>query len=91
MILHLIQRSPFSNSAFEDCLKIYKPKDSILFMEDGVYALNHHATKNMTKNIYALNDDIQARGLTAPPQIKAIEYHKFVSLCQTHTQVMSWY
>ncbi len=89
MNLHLIQRSPFSNSALEDCLKIIDKNDSILFMQDGVYSLNHPSIKAISNTSYALNDDLLARGIES--KLNNIDYPSFVDLCESHDKVLSWF
>ncbi len=91
MTLHLIQRSPFSNSALKDCLTIIDSKDSILLMEDGVYGLQHTLMQQAQSTAYALQEDITARGLTSKSGIKEIDYCEFVTLCSQHKHVISWY
>ncbi len=91
MTLHLIQRSPFSNSALQDCLNTLDSQDSILLMQDGVYGLNHPLLSNTQVTTYALLDDLNARGLDAKNAIKNIEYPEFVALCTSHKHVISWY
>jgi len=91
MTLHLIQRSPFSNSALKDCLNIIAAKDSVLLMEDGVYGLQHSLMQQTKLSAYALQEDISARGLDSKGNIKEIDYCEFVNLCGQHQHVISWY
>ena len=37
-MLHTINKSPFQNSALENCLRLARDGDVILLLEDGVYA-----------------------------------------------------
>ncbi len=89
MILHLIQRSPFSHSALDDCLKIIGTDDSLLFMQDGVYSLNHPTINTISATFYALLDDVLARGIKTSSN--NIDYTAFVELCQKHDKVISWF
>ena len=101
MILHLIQRSPFSSTTLTDCLSIIGKDDSILFMQDGVYALNHPILETVQHPRYTLQDDVEARGLItnantagnskADTSIESIDYSKFVQLCTLHEKVISWF
>ena len=91
MTLHLIQRSPFSNSALKDCLNIFDPQDNILLMEDGVYGLQHPLLQQTQLTVYALQEDISARGLDSKDTIKEIDYCEFANLCSQHKHVISWY
>ncbi len=91
MTLHLIQRSPFTNTVLKDCLNIADPQDSILLMEDGVYGLQHPLMQQTQLTAYALQEDISARGLNSKNSIKEIDYCEFVNLCSQHQHVISWY
>ncbi len=37
-MLHTVNKSPFQNSALENCLRLVRDGDVILLLEDGVYA-----------------------------------------------------
>lgn len=100
MTLHLIQRSPFSHSALQDCLNIIHAQDSVLLMEDGVYGVQHSLLQNRPLQpsqqpsqwpTYALQADVSARGLSSQGNIKEIDYCEFVKLCCAHQHVISWY
>lgn len=91
MVLHLIQRSPFSSTALSDCLNIIGAQDNLLFMQDGVYIQNHPSLKSLTNSVYVLKDDLNARGLTISNTGKSISYPEFVHLCTEHEKVISWY
>jgi len=91
MVLHLVQRSPFQHSALRDCLNLCADTDAILLMEDGVLGVNHTDLKTVTVPLYALQDDLSARGLNAPDTIKACGYDEFVELCGQYKQVVSWF
>lgn len=92
MILHLIQRSPFSSSVLDDCLDIADSSDALLLMEDGVYGIQHSDIPK-DKDVYALQEDVEARGITiqANSDIKLCNYDDFVSLTTQYNQVISWF
>jgi tRNA 2-thiouridine synthesizing protein B len=99
-MLHLIQKSPFQSQCLNECLKVASDTDSFLLMLDGVYALqspdflNHDVITN-NKNIFILEDDLLARGLSIPESheknISAIDYQKFVELTLNNSKTLSWY
>ncbi len=91
MVLHLIQRSPFSSTSLSDCLNIIGNEDSLLFMQDGIYIQNHPTLPGISNPVYVLQDDLKARGLTANELSKSIDYQEFVKLCILHEKVISWY
>lgn len=89
MVLHLIQKSPFQNSAFADCLNIIDSDDTILLMQDGIYALLHPLLQTTNNPIFALDTDLLARGIIT--NFKTINYQELVSLCCQHKQTISWF
>lgn len=91
MVLHLIQRSPFSSTTLSDCLNILGNEDSLLFMQDGVYIQNHPTLPDIINPVYVLQDDLKARGLLTSTLGKSINYQEFVLLCTQHEKVISWY
>ena len=91
MVLHLIQRSPFSSTTLSDCLNIIGSKDSLLFMQDGVYIQNHPNLASIKNSVFILQDDLKARGLKKSSVGKGIDYQEFVQLCTQHEKVISWY
>ena len=98
--LNLINKSPFERNCLESCLRLTKPKASILFIEDGVYATLENTSKSYMirghkkdLKFYVLSTDIEARGLTEMTIIegvKSLDYEGFVDLVETHDAVHSW-
>ena len=92
MILHIINHSPFKTHDLADCLRVYRQKDSLLLIEDGVYAVLK-ADKLEGVRCYALIDAIDARGLRnrVSDALTLIDYDQFVDLTVEHKQLCSWY
>ena len=96
-MLHTINKSPFANNTFETSSRFFQPGDPILFIEDGVYAVQaknkfSSALSGILKNnpVYALGPDLNARGITEiTPGVKTIGFDGFVELVEEH-QVNSW-
>jgi sulfur relay protein TusB/DsrH len=65
--------------------------DQILFIEDGVYALLSDEALNNRSEVYALEIDVIARGLTEKISCKVITYQDFVSLCVETDQIKNWF
>ena len=40
--------------------------------------------------LYALDEDLAARGLQAPERVRAVDYPAFVELCTRYAKVNSW-
>lgn len=96
--LHIVSKSPFSNSALAECLRICGAKSVIILIEDAVNAALANAEwamqlKSAGHNVFVLQADIDARGLTTliEPSFTMIDYMGFVQLCCDHTPIVSWY
>jgi tRNA 2-thiouridine synthesizing protein B len=96
-ILHTVNQSPFSHQALNNCIHVYTEGDAILLLENGVYAclLSQPLIEALSnKKVFALSDDIEARGLDScqiSNQIEIISFKKFVELTIEHDMVQSWY
>ncbi len=96
--LHLLSHSPFTDSRFDSCLALLAAGDALLLSGDAVYALQPGSQPLQTLQqsgtgiaVFALFEDLQARGLSAVPgQVTAIDYAGFVELCIAYTRVNSW-
>lgn len=96
--LHIINKSTSHSALFEQCLDVLHPEDSIILIEDAVYACSDsEATALFSKNItvYALQADIQARQIDTTGQlthrVNVIDDEEFVQLCTMHKKTMSWF
>jgi tRNA 2-thiouridine synthesizing protein B len=99
--LHTINKSPFMNNTLNSCIKVCTCNDGILLIEDGVYgaltsspcAKALEALAEAGTKVYALTEDVKARGLTEKiaPGIQLANYNAFVQLALDHRCVQSWY
>ena len=96
-MLHTINKSPFSTDSLETCIRFLQPGDPVLFIEDGVYAVQQanrfsETLAGVMKNnpVYALGPDLDARGISNIVEgVSSIDYDGFVDLVVEH-QVKSW-
>ncbi|QHM73554.1 sulfurtransferase complex subunit TusB [Mixta intestinalis] len=95
-MLHTLNSSPFQCD-YTLLLRMLQPGDDLLLMQDGVLAGLQGSNMlapllNSPARIWALRDDLLARGLTAQlsPEITAIDYNDFVTLTLNHKQQMPW-
>lgn len=92
--LHTVNKP---GQALELCLRSLLLGDSILLIEDGVYALFEasEVLSDVLRNVpvFVLQADVMARGVTNRDQlnITAVDYTGFVELTETHDKVMSWH
>lgn len=99
--LHTINKSPFSHTTLASCLQVCGQQDGILLLEDGVFgALNSSPCAEELSaviatgvKIYALSDDVNARGLLEKlrSDVLMTDYNGFVQLSIKHNCVQSWY
>lgn len=99
-MLHILRHSPHSESRFASCLRTINSGQSMLLIEDAVYGLSPHTTARntleylpSTVHIYALDTDLQARGLALddlPSRVTIINYSMMVDLCLEHSKAVSW-
>jgi tRNA 2-thiouridine synthesizing protein B len=96
-MLHTINKSPFSGDTFDTCIRFFQPGDPVLFIEDGVYAVQNGnkfsevlAGVLQTNPVYALKPDLDARGISElAAGVATVDYEGFVDLVEEH-QVNSW-
>ena len=98
MILHTLNkppRAPAAIACFEVLAASSEDRDSLLLLEDGVYMAdnsNEELVRQVPTRIYALDLDIEARGLAhrVLPSIKVISYADFVQLVVEHKMTKAW-
>jgi len=98
--LHLVNKSPAGGNAISTCLRMAKPGDSILLIEDGVYAALADAdfadilSRHMGDfTIFVLGPDVAARGLADTGlimDIGVLDYEGFVDLVAENDLTQSW-
>jgi len=99
-ILHIVNKSPTDRNAFDTCFRMASPEDSILLIEDGVYAAvadAEFASKINTRlndfSFYVLGPDVAARGLgdiSLIKEIDVVDYKGFVDLVAENDLTQSW-
>ena len=99
-MLHTVNKSPFERNTLDACLRMAVPGNSVLFIEDGVYAAVNgtKATPQVAEAMsgmafYALGPDLAARGVAESKLIdgiKVVDYAGFVDLVTSHERVQSW-
>lgn len=96
-MLHTVNKSPFQNSALENCLRLARDGDVILLLEDGVYAAAAGTVKSSLIEqavrrhaVYAIEADLKARGLDKlVKEVRIAGYGDFVDLVEKHP-VHAW-
>lgn len=93
--LHLLSHSPFGDTRQDSCLRIAGPEDAVLLSGEAVYALLSagepwRRLQSSGLPVYALEEDVLARGLEAGPGVTMVDYPAFVRLTLTYDKVNSW-
>lgn len=96
--LHLLSHSPFDDSRLDSCLLLLGADDGILLTGDATYALRPGSKPAQALQalpagnaLFALQEDLQARGLDdAPSRVAAVDYPGFVELCTHFEKVNAW-
>lgn len=99
-MLHIVNQSPTERPALATCLRLARKGDSILLIEDGVYAAVENPAlveQTMLSNgqfkLFVLAPDLQARGLQNDKLIQGFEvvnYAGFVDLVAANQLNQSW-
>jgi tRNA 2-thiouridine synthesizing protein B len=97
-MLHIINKSPLTNSSLDSCLRVAQAGD-ILLIEDAVYAAAFgNAFEGKIREamgrfkIYVLQPDLEARGLADRiiAGVLPVDYGGFVDLTTTNKNCQSW-
>jgi tRNA 2-thiouridine synthesizing protein B len=97
-MLHIINKSPLTNSALDSCLRVAQSGD-ILLIEDAVYAATSgNAFEGKIREamgrfkVYVLQPDLEARGLADRiiAGVSPVDYGGFVDLTTSNKNCQSW-
>jgi tRNA 2-thiouridine synthesizing protein B len=98
-MLHIVNKSHAQTRTLESCLRLTKPGQALLLIEDAVYAATRGGVKSSrlsealkTLKVYVLQPDVEARGMTGQlvDGVQAIDYAGFVDLVAEHPNNQSW-
>lgn len=99
--LHLVTVSPAAGSALADALRAAAAGDSLLMLQDGVYAAASGSAwtilldtaRERQVTVHALRDDALARGVAARLHagVALVDDDGFVALTERHARVASWF
>jgi tRNA 2-thiouridine synthesizing protein B len=97
-MLHIINKSPLTNSALENCLRVATGGE-ILLIEDAVYAATAgNAFEGKLREamgrfkVSVLQPDLEARGMgdRLIAGVTAVDYGGFVDLAVSNSTCQSW-
>lgn len=95
-MLHTLSHSPWQCD-IDGLQRMLRDGDALLLIQDGVLAAVEGSRyveilTNTPIKVYALKDDIDARGLAGQisARIDVVGYNDFVNLAVAHTSQMNW-
>jgi tRNA 2-thiouridine synthesizing protein B len=92
MTLHIVSKSPYQSDCLKNCLNVIANKDTLLLIEDGVYAATGHwpqTLQQLEAKVVILADDSDARGII--PAFDTVDYAGFVALSCDTARSISWF
>lgn len=90
--LHTVNKSA-AKDALEACLRVASSGDSLVLIEDGVYQASQlvNNPRASSLQLFVLQDDVAARGISVPVTVKRIAYSRLVELVCQHQRSVSWF
>lgn len=90
-MLHVVSQSPFSHTMLQSCLDFMRTNDQLLLVQDAVIAAttNYWIQQLQNKEIYVLQEDLTARGLTPKIGIP-VDMAGYVALVVKHNSPLCW-
>lgn len=93
-MLHIVNKSPALTRSLESCVRLSRPGQSLLLIEDGIYAATRADALAGLKHlkVYVLQPDVEARGMKGRivEGVAAVDYAGFVDLVAEHSSNQSW-
>ncbi|WP_299311096.1 sulfurtransferase complex subunit TusB [uncultured Halomonas sp.] len=96
MLLHILNRSPATSQVYRQALGAMGPEDRLLLIEDGVQGAMVGLVGHFSEvkgRLYALRDDLEARGLIAhcDTTVEVTDMAGFVTLTEEADRTLSWF
>ncbi|WP_268796961.1 sulfurtransferase complex subunit TusB [Pseudomonas huanghezhanensis] len=95
--LHVLSHSPFTDTRLSSCLRLLGEQDAVLLCGDAIYALTESSapckaleTQRGKSRVFALDEDITARGLPVQAWVQVVDYAAFVELSIRFDRVNTW-
>ena len=94
--LHILHSSPCSTSEMENTLRLARPGDAIVLVQDAVFvfissprdrALDDALAKGL--KVFAMKADLDARSVKAPSGVETIGYRELVELITRYEGTVS--
>ena len=98
-MLHIVNQSPRASRALHSCIRIARPGEALLLIEDAIYAATpggalacgmDDAVQRL--KVYVLRPDLEARGMAERlvAGVIPVDYQGFVDLVAEHPINQTW-
>lgn len=81
-MLHIVS----SSEGYSACRKCLLPSDKVIFVGDGVYAVE----PTDCEQSFAILQDVNARGVSLHSSVMGIDYNQFVELVVSTPSSVTW-
>jgi tRNA 2-thiouridine synthesizing protein B len=98
-MLHIVNKSPRASRTLPSCMRIARPGEALLLIEDAVYAATPGgalacgmAEAVQRFKVYVLRPDLEARGMAGRlvTGVTPVDYQGFVDLVAEHPINQTW-
>lgn len=89
-ILHLVRKSAFETSDFQQCIDTLVSGDQIILLDDGCYNIHHPLLNKLTEKVMTVQAHANARGVEIPANSLVISMKDIVKLTFKHNSVITW-
>jgi len=94
-ILHLVRKSAFETSDFEQCINTMTCGDQLILLDDGCYNVHHHLMTSLMKNkifdkVMIIQSHAQARAIQPQRFTQFIPMADLVELTFKYNSVITW-
>jgi len=92
-ILHLVRKSAFETSDFEQCINTLTCGDKIVLLDDGCYNVQHPlitSLEDTVDNVMVVQAHAEARAIQGKETIQFISMSDLIALTFKHNSVITW-
>ena len=88
-LLHLVQKSAFETSDFQQCIDTLAFGDQVVLLDDGCYNIRHQLINKLTE-VMVVKIHADARAIAIQAGMLAISMDDLIELTFKHNSVVTW-
>jgi len=88
-LLHLVRKSAFETSDFQQCIDTLAFGDQVVLLDDGCYNIRHKLMSKLTE-VMVIKVHADARALNIQAGTLAISMEDLIELTFKHNSVITW-